>query len=249
VIDRNLYERSCDCRWWATDASVVSLLLNKTPDNQRHCSSRLRQILDSYTVYFDIVVVDESGVVLANGNTAEYTTVGVSQANTTWFNEAMRSRDGTVFGFESVHNSALVASQRALAYSCSVREGGNVNGRILGVLCVLFRWDALAQNIVENTSLTEHEWENTRVCIVDPQGTILADTEKEFLKRLDLSRYTSLFAEDRNYLVFEDSKQRQIVGHARAPGFETYSTGWHSLIIQTSKINKNQQLTTGKHSR
>src|SRR5262249_35400750 len=26
LIDRNLYERSCDCRWWATDSSLVGAL-------------------------------------------------------------------------------------------------------------------------------------------------------------------------------------------------------------------------------
>ena len=28
LIDRNLYERSCDVRWWATDAAVVAATLN-----------------------------------------------------------------------------------------------------------------------------------------------------------------------------------------------------------------------------
>src|ERR1700761_2845581 len=28
IIDRNLYERSCDVRWWATDSAVVDALAN-----------------------------------------------------------------------------------------------------------------------------------------------------------------------------------------------------------------------------
>ena len=31
LIDRNLYERSCDVRWWATDSSIVDALLKKHP--------------------------------------------------------------------------------------------------------------------------------------------------------------------------------------------------------------------------
>jgi hypothetical protein len=26
IIDRNLYERSCDVRWWATDSAIVDEL-------------------------------------------------------------------------------------------------------------------------------------------------------------------------------------------------------------------------------
>lgn len=31
LIDRNLYERSCDVRWWATDSAVVQALESATP--------------------------------------------------------------------------------------------------------------------------------------------------------------------------------------------------------------------------
>src|SRR5688572_17024720 len=31
IIDRNLYERSCDVRWWATDSAVVAACTDPTP--------------------------------------------------------------------------------------------------------------------------------------------------------------------------------------------------------------------------
>ena len=33
LIDRNLYERTCDVRWWATDSSLVEALENPTPES------------------------------------------------------------------------------------------------------------------------------------------------------------------------------------------------------------------------
>ena len=35
TIDRNLYERTCDVRWWATDSSFVTAAANHGP--KRHC--------------------------------------------------------------------------------------------------------------------------------------------------------------------------------------------------------------------
>ena len=47
IIDRNLYERTCDVRWWATDSAVVSCVTEPTREASRHASSRLKVILDA----------------------------------------------------------------------------------------------------------------------------------------------------------------------------------------------------------
>lgn len=66
IVDRNLYERSCDVRWWSTEASLVAALENPGPETLARCGERLGIILDSYTVYLDIVVCDLSGNVVAS---------------------------------------------------------------------------------------------------------------------------------------------------------------------------------------
>src|SRR5579883_2769870 len=50
IIDRNLYERTCDVRWWATDSAVVGCATAPAPDSVAHASQRLGVILDAYTV-------------------------------------------------------------------------------------------------------------------------------------------------------------------------------------------------------
>jgi hypothetical protein len=67
IIDRNLYERSCDVRWWATDSAVVDCVSKPAPEVAQFCSKRLGVILDAYTVYLDIWVCDLQGRVLASG--------------------------------------------------------------------------------------------------------------------------------------------------------------------------------------
>lgn len=68
LMDRNLFERSCDVRWWATDAAVVDVCEN--PDNGEiasQTSQRLGVILDSYTVYLDLWIADCNGRIIATG--------------------------------------------------------------------------------------------------------------------------------------------------------------------------------------
>src|SRR4051812_36097737 len=64
IIDRNLYERTCDVRWWATDSAVVDCVAEPSPEKARYASQRLRVILDAYTVYLDLWICDAAGRVV-----------------------------------------------------------------------------------------------------------------------------------------------------------------------------------------
>lgn len=68
IIDRNLYERSCDVRWWATDSAVVDACAEPDEASRRHAAGRLAVILASYTVYLDLWIVGADGSVLANAD-------------------------------------------------------------------------------------------------------------------------------------------------------------------------------------
>ena len=66
IMDRNLYERTCDVRWWATDAAIVEAV-TLTIRAAAHASQRLGVILRAYTVYLDIWLCDPTGQVIAHG--------------------------------------------------------------------------------------------------------------------------------------------------------------------------------------
>lgn len=233
LIDRNLYERSCDCRWWATDDSLVAALAEPTMENRSHASHRMGVILNSYTVYFDLVLADASGRIVANGRPDRYDSTGKQCRNAPWFDSAMATGSGEEFGFQGVHESALAGGQRVLVYSAGVRERGDVRGKLLGVLGVVFNWDGLAQTIVENTPLVQEEKSRTRVCIVDQQGLVLADTRGRQLRdTLSFANHGISLDAKKQFAIVADGDGKSCIAHAKSPGFETYATGWHSLLIQ-----------------
>src|SRR5690606_38421670 len=108
IVDRNLYERSCDVRWWATEPAVAAVLRDPSAAAQRHASQRLGQILDSYTVYADLVIADTQGRVVCNGRPTRFRSVGARVEGSEWFRAAMRTHAGSEFGFQSMHDSPLV---------------------------------------------------------------------------------------------------------------------------------------------
>jgi Methyl-accepting chemotaxis protein (MCP) signalling domain/Cache domain len=233
LIDRNLYERSCDVRWWATDSSCVQALADPAGLASK-ASQRLGVILDAYTVYFDIVLCDRAGKVIANGRPGKFKSEGTNQASTPWFRSAMGTRNGGEFGFAGLHRSPTLAdNQMVLVYSAAVRADGLSAGEIIGCLGIVFNWEALAQTIVLRTQLGEAELKHTRVCIVDGQGGVIADNRLRHLSsRVQLSQFRKLIECRKGYHLTEFEGTASIVAYAFSPGFETYATGWHSFIIQ-----------------
>lgn len=233
LIDRNLYERSCDCRWWATDAAMVSALEQPGEAATAHASDRLGVILKAYTVYFDIVLADLNGVVVANGRPADYPSAGTTHREAPWFTTALATASGDEFGFETVHASSLVGGKRVLVYSCKVCRGGDAKAEAIGVLGVVFNWDGLAQKIMHETPVEEAKKGVTRVCIVDDNGRVLADSLDQILGRpVEFSERARLFAQKKASATAAVDGVSVLAAHAQSPGFETYRTGWHSLILQ-----------------
>lgn len=233
LIDRNLYERTCDVRWWATDDSLVKAVSDPSEASCQFASHRLGVILDSYTVYYDLVLCNLEGVVIANGRPNANPSEGSSHGSAEWFQTAMDTRSGEEYGFESVHKSPLVKNKLSLVYSCAVREGGDANGKALGVLGVVFDWPSLAQQICLNPPLSQVEKAKSRICIVDADGLVLADSQGEALvAHIHFDRREHLFAQAKSYVIGDIACQHSFIAHAQSPGFETYKTGFHSLITQ-----------------
>lgn len=71
LLDRNLYERSDDCRWWAMSPELQRALASMTADGepsvdaQSTMTSILKQIHALYTVYTRLVVYDANGCIVA----------------------------------------------------------------------------------------------------------------------------------------------------------------------------------------
>ncbi|MBY0588955.1 cache domain-containing protein [bacterium] len=233
LIDRNLYERTCDVRWWATDSAIIDALVQGDPESRQYASRRMGVILDAYTVYFDLVIADRQGRIVCNGRPNLFRSEGQWHDSATWFQSAIKTTSVNQFGFEGVHDSPLVGGKGSLVYSCGIRPPGQPNAPCLGVLGVVFDWKGLSQTIVEKTKISDPLLPKSHVAILDESGKVLADIKKSFIgQTLTIPGLKSLFQQPRGFAVQQLADERVIVAHAQSPGFETFSTGWHSVIIE-----------------
>ncbi|OSQ29759.1 methyl-accepting chemotaxis protein [Thalassospira sp. MCCC 1A03138] len=229
LMDRNLFERSCDVRWWATDAAVVDVCEN--PDNGEiasQTSQRLGVILDSYTVYLDLWIADCNGRIIATGRPDKYRLVGTDIGHMPWFREAMRCRDGGAYAVADIARNELLNNAATATYATAVRRGGKAKGDVIGVMGVFFDWENQAPMVVRALNFSDEERARTRVMLIDSQNRIIAASDNQGV----LSEQIRLEVKDPNrgsYLLADGS----LVAYALTPGYETYKgLGWRGVIVQ-----------------
>ncbi|MDR7037034.1 hypothetical protein J2X36_001778 [Methylobacterium sp. BE186] len=229
LIDRNLYERTCDVRWWATDAAVTDCAARPCAEAAAHAGERLGVILSAYTVYLDIWLCDADGTVLANGRPDRYPRVrGARVADEPWFREATGLRDGDSYVCADVAREARLGGAPVATFAAGVREGGRAQGRTLGVLAVHFDWEPQARAIVQGVRLAPEDRGRTRVLLVDAHRRVLAASDE----RGALSETLPFAPGDRASGVATDPRGAVTAFH-RTPGYETYrGQGWYGVIVQ-----------------
>jgi len=171
IIDRNLYERSCDVRWWATDGAVVEALQHSDPAKREFASERLAIILNSYTVYLDLWIADLEGNVVASGRPSPYTNViGINVAKEAWFVDAVATASGDDYAAQNIEVTPLLGSQQVATYSTAVREGGRADGRVIGALGIFFDWGKQAAAVVNAVRLTPKKKGSHVACLSTGMG-------------------------------------------------------------------------------
>lgn len=236
IVDRNLYERSCDVRWWATDSAVVDCVTRPDePGVAGYCSRRLGVILGSYTVYLDLWVIGLDGRVRASGRPAEYPrAVGSSVADEPWFRQALNSTDGTQFSVADITPRAELGGNLVATYAATIREGGETHGRPVGVLAIFFDWQAQSRTVVEGVRLSPEERKTTRALILDRDFKVIAASDGAGILRDTYSLRTSGQA-----IGSYANGEGAVVGFALTPGYETYrGLGWYGVVEQRPPAQK-----------
>ncbi|WP_289016279.1 methyl-accepting chemotaxis protein [uncultured Methylobacterium sp.] len=232
LIDRNLYERTCDVRWWATDSAVVDCATDPSAERAAYATQRLGVILSAYTVYLDLWLCASDGRVIATGRPRRYPqALGQSVAHHGWFHKARALQDGDGYVAADVACLDLLGGQQVATYCASVRAGGCSRGQPLGVLAIHFDWEPQARAIVQGVRVAPADRDRTRVLLVDANRRVLAASDRQgvLTERLDFDPGKAGSG------CLRDPRSGTITAFHRTPGYETYAgLGWWGIIVQKS---------------
>jgi len=234
LIVRNLYERTADVRWWATDSAIVDGASKLDKATLSYCTDRMALINRFYSVYINLVLTDAKGKVIACSQPSRFArVVGSDLSERKWVQRALSTQSGDQYIADDIYRDPLHENRMVAVYATGVREGGQINGKVVGALGVYFDWEEQARVIVQNEpNLSQEEWERTRVILIDQSSRVIASSNGQGL--LEPFHLQAKEGEKKGYYWNDD---RELVAFAKTIGYQEYDgLGWYAAIVQGRKI-------------
>jgi chemotaxis signal transduction protein len=120
VLDRNLYERANDCRWWATSPALATM-------DAAAARKTLAHINGLYTVYSNVLLFDTHGVVIA---ASRDTAVEGRQLDDAWVADCLKLRDPMRYAVSPFEASDLYGGAGTYVYAAPILAGGGAVGGV-----------------------------------------------------------------------------------------------------------------------
>jgi len=240
LIDRNLFERAADVRWWSTDYACWRALQDTSEGMYEQAAKRLGIINASYTMYRDLVIADSNGRIVANSkseNRDKLKRMNVSEQS--WFRQGMQILRSVEYGVQDVCNSDLENEETSLIYCGGILENGQREGKVLGVLGIFFDWENIAGPILEGClpRIGGEVVEGGASFYVNDEHKVIATTDHE---NFGIGQVVVLPDENLNLEagesasgVFSANDQKYIIGSSKTQGYREYKgLGWTAHVVR-----------------
>ena len=174
IMDRNLYERANDCRWWALSPVLRQGLAQPQPDSAALC-----QVLDNinslYTVYSRLVVFDTQGVVQGVSHRSTGEGLIGSGVPAGWLQAVAHLGDAQTYAVSAFEDTALHDRGPTYVYLAAVHDvhGVHDSQRLVGGIAFVFNAAAELAAMLHDVMAGRSGFD----AFVDGQGRVLAATD------------------------------------------------------------------------
>lgn len=142
IMDRNLYERANDCRWWALSPVLQQVLSQASvpvgPEGTQRLNDVLRAINALYTVYNRLVVFDAQGTICGVSNDDPQGSLVGSAVPQAMLQATKALGDPQRYAVTDFEANALSSGVPTYTYLAAVRETAGGAGRFVGGIAIVF---------------------------------------------------------------------------------------------------------------
>ena len=153
IMDRSLYERANDCRWWAltTDfrAALESGHASSDAPDPAALGAVLRTIHGLYTVYANLVLFDREGRVVA-ASIEEGAAAPGTLLQAEWVRRTLALANTQSYAVSAFENSALYGDRPTYVYAAAVR-GLADPARVVGGIAIVFDSEPQLRSMLQDT--------------------------------------------------------------------------------------------------
>ena len=154
ILIRNLFERTADVGFLATDDDLVEFMASaeKTPEQKAFIHRRLQEYVAKYSVYDDVVLLTPSGEVAVKLDEANHS----SQCHDPLIHETINSQSDYV----EIYRACELFPQKSAAHVFAKKMQANIGGqlRTVGILCLSFNFEDEMKRIYEVLNQNQPEY-------------------------------------------------------------------------------------------
>ena len=136
IMDRNLYERANDCRWWSLNSYFREVLEDYSQEKEQSVKYILKYINDLYSVYSNLIVFDKTGKVISVSNEKYDFLVGKVLAQD-WIEKSLSLSDTSKYCVSKFEKTTLYDNKSTYIYCSAIRSLKN-DKNIIGGIATIF---------------------------------------------------------------------------------------------------------------
>ncbi len=182
IMDRNLYERANDCRWWALTSAFAELLSRQSmsEDSILRIRSILQTINSLYTVYSNLIVFDRTGHIVAVSNAASRALEG-TMLGEEWVSRVLSLRGDQAYAVSSFAPSPLYQERPTYIYGAAISDlqRRSVVGGVAIVFDAAPQFSAMLADALprDDAGAVKH---GAFGLMVEPDGRVIACSDDHF---------------------------------------------------------------------
>ncbi len=236
IMDRNLYERANDCRWWALNSQFRQILSQQADSGaiSEQQTQKLTDILiyinDLYTVYTNLIIYDRQGTILAVSNPSERHLVGSTIPRKQDTARCLQLEGTQAYAVSDFHQSELYNNQHTYIYHAAIKSWENMQQNVGGIAIVFDSTPEFAAMLEE----TEPKYSNPAInetsfsLFTDREGYVISSTRAQIKVGELLALPDEILQADKGAnqtTTWEWNGSTYLVGYKVSSGYREYKRG------------------------
>ena len=216
IMDRNLYERANDSRWWALTPQF-SKELSLEEVNHQSLKDTLIYINELYTVYTNIFIFNKEGKIIATSNKQEI--IG-TKLNANYIERTLVNKNSQNYFVSEFQKQVLYDDNATYIYSASIVN----NNKVVGGIGVVFDSNPEFEAMLKDSFPADKKG---FMLFVDENRTIISSTNPDLkiLSRLDIDEKfvnSKMSHSVYDFIVYNDIKY--LLASVQSRGYREYKT-------------------------
>lgn len=232
IVIRNLFERTADIGFLATDEDIRSFLLEyatskldevsrqNIKEHRKLIKNRFQAYVDKYSVYSNIILMDTKGNVLAQ--------LDESNAITHSEDPLIQQSLNTLSEYIEIYRKTDLVSnnKKALIYSFRVKDSNQTDGNNIGVLSLVFKFEDEMETIFKKL-IHENDWDE--LMLLDSDGYVISSSDTDHI-RIDGTKMPKILDDD--YKIIRYAGKEYIAVTCKTKGYQGYfGLDWYGHAI------------------